>query len=104
MAKGNHYCAAKCYVRIQNMWLPFGKICLSILPKACLWSCVQGQRGSCRVEITLSPGWTNGKDNSTIVSIDVNVFNTGPVAIAVPWILTLNNRFYGAVQQVWLCL
>ena len=35
-----------------------------------------------------------------MVSINLNVFNTGRVAIAVPWTLTVQNSGYGAIQQV----
>ena len=57
---------------------------------------------SCRVEVTLSPGWKDQTTNDTLVSINVNVYNTANVAVAVPWTLNLTNPYYGAVQQVQL--
>lgn len=70
-----------------------------IIQLRCLLLALQSN-SSCAVEVTLSPGWTNPKDNSTIVSVNVNIINRAPVAVAVPWVLTLKNSFYGDVQQV----
>ena len=56
--------------------------------------------GACRVEALVSPPWTNAKDNTTVTSINLNVYNTGKIAIAVPWVLTVENNQYGAIQQV----
>ena len=55
---------------------------------------------SCRVEVTLSPPWTTKPDNTTLVSVNLNIVNTGRIAIATPWVLTLLNSAYGTVQQV----
>ena len=64
-------------------------------------ACMQNSTQSTfRVEAVVSPPWTNAKDNTTVVSVNLNVINTGRVAIAVPWVLTVQDRQYGAIQQV----
>lgn len=57
-------------------------------------------QSTCRVEAIVSPPWTNAKDNTTVNSINLNVYNTGRQAIPVPWTLTVQNSQYGAIQQV----
>ena len=82
--------------------------CLITWLQACLYllclhqTAAQTHPGTatCQAIVTLSTNWVQASNNATFASVNLNIVNKLPTAVAVPWTLTLTNAGYGMVRQV----
>ena len=85
------------YLRCLITWL---QACLCLLYLRETAAQTQPGTAACQAIVTLSTNWVQTSNNATFASVNLNIVNKLPTAVAVPWTLTLTNAGYGMVRQV----
>lgn len=55
---------------------------------------------TCQAVVTVSNAWVANESNSSYNSINLNIVNSSPQILSVPWTLTLKSPSYGNIKQV----
>ena len=58
---------------------------------------------TCQAVVTVSNAWVADESNSSYNSINLNIVNSSPQILSVPWTLTLKSPSFGNIKQVRLC-
>ncbi|BDA48966.1 probable major extracellular endoglucanase at N-terminal half [Coccomyxa sp. Obi] len=54
---------------------------------------------TCQAVVTVSNAWVANESNSSYNSINLNIVNSSPQILSVPWTLTLKSPSYGNIKQ-----
>ena len=70
------------------------------IPTPSIPSTSTNESSTCNVVVKLSSSWQTHGKNGTLVSMDFDLTNPGPVPVLVPWSLVVTGSDYSDVQQV----
>jgi hypothetical protein len=75
-------------------------LAVSLLIGTVIQAAAQTPAATCQAVVTVSNAWVSDGTNNSYVSVNLNIVNTSPQILSVPWTLTLKSLVYGNIKQV----
>ena len=84
---------------LQRLTQPFLLVVL-VLAACAAQAAAQTPAVTCQAVVTVSNAWVSDGTNSSYSSVNLNIVNSSPQILTVPWSLTLKSPTYGNIKQV----